>query len=150
MSKSNVIADADRESILLADGVYKNCLDQFNLEIQSIDNLIENYPDDEAWSHTLVNSKSNCVTLIAQMPGQGNRRHFHPAWDEWWLIIQGEWEWEIEGVVKAVKTGDFVFIERNRKHKITAAGSGQSIRMAVSRADVDHVYDPEDYNSSSL
>ena len=24
-------------------------------------------------------------------------RHYHPDWNEWWYIYEGEWEWEIEG-----------------------------------------------------
>ena len=44
---------------------------------------------------------------------------------------------------KIVKKGDVVFIERNRKHKITAIGNEIAIRLAVSRADVEHVYPGE-------
>ena len=36
-------------------------------------------------------------------------------------------------------------INRNRKHKITAVGKKMAIRLAVSRADVDHVYDSDNY-----
>ena len=74
------------------------------------------------------------------MPGEGNRLHYHTDWDEWWYIIKGTWEWYVEGVSMKVTQGDVVFIERNKKHKITAVGPGQSIRLAVSREDVDHVY----------
>ena len=41
--------------------------------------------------------------------------------------------------------GDVVFIERFRKHKITAMGDSIAIRMAISRADVDHIYAPDNY-----
>ena len=40
-----------------------------------------------------------------------------------------------------VKEGDIVFIERNKRHKITAAGNQQAIRLAVSRDDIDHIYE---------
>jgi len=86
--------------------------------------------------------------LIAQMPGEGNRMHFHPDWDEWWYIIEGEWEWTIDGEAKVVRQGEVGFIKRGRRHKITAVGEGMSIRLAVSRNDVDHVYDPEDYTAN--
>ena len=36
-----------------------------------------------------------------------------------------------------------MFIEKNKKHKITAAGQESAIRLAVSRADVPHIYDTE-------
>ena len=50
---------------------------------------------------------------------------------------------EIEGQVTSVAQGDIVFIQNNRKHKITAAGNSRAIRMAVSRADVAHIYESE-------
>ena len=80
------------------------------------------------------------MTIICQLPGEGNRRHYHPDWNEWWYIYEGEWEWEIEGEKKIVKEGDIVFMEKNRVHKITASGSKRAIRFAVSRSDVAHVF----------
>jgi len=139
------IYDADRLRILLDDGVTNNTMFEFNKEIASIDRIIESNPDDVCWSHTLINSKSNSATLIAQMPGEGNRMHYHADWDEWWHILKGEWEWFIEGEAVRVKKGDMVFIERNKVHKITAMGDGQAIRLAVSREDVDHIYTTENY-----
>jgi CMP-N-acetylneuraminic acid synthetase/quercetin dioxygenase-like cupin family protein len=139
------IADADRKRILVMDGVNQNNMHDFNKERVHIPEIIEKNGRDKSWSHTLINSPSNSATIIAQMPGEGNRMHHHPLWDEWWYIIEGEWEWLVEGVQKIVKHGDLVFIERNRKHQITALGSKMSIRLAVSREDVDHVYDEKDY-----
>ena len=60
------------------------------------------------------------------------------------MYIIHEWEWIVEGVPKSIKKDD-VFISRNKKHKITAKGDKMSIRMAVSREDVDHVYDFESF-----
>ena len=141
----NLILDSDRERILQKDGVVRNIMSKFNREISSIDNIIRENGETNSWSYTLVNSKSNCATLIAQMPGEGNRKHYHSDWDEWWYIIKGEWEWNIEGTPKIVKKGDLVFIERNRVHKITATGNKMAIRLAVSRSDVDHIYQEEDF-----
>ncbi len=143
--KNQLVADADRERILNEDGVKDNSLFDFNKEIVTVNKILEKKPTNISWSHTLINSSSNCVTLIAQMPGEGNRRHHHPEWDEWWYIVKGEWIWNIEGEERKVKEGDIVFIERNRIHKITASGKDIAIRLAVSRADVDHVYEKEDY-----
>ena len=139
------IYDADRLRILLDDGVDNNTMHEFNKERVSIDGIIASNPEDSCWSHTLINSKSNSATLIAQMPGEGNRMHYHADWDEWWHILKGEWEWFIEGQAVRVKKGDMVFIERNKIHKITAVGDGQAIRLAVSREDVDHIYTSENY-----
>lgn len=143
-------SDADVPTILQMDGVSSMCLDKANQEIVSIEAIINSYGTDKSWSHTVINSPSNSSTLICQMPGEGNRRHHHPDWDEWWYIVDGEWEWHIEGEIKKVKKGDIVFIERNRKHQIKASGTKAAIRLAVSRYDVAHEYDEKDYSKSNL
>lgn len=144
-------SDANVERILTMDGVGLVRLNAANQEVANIPALIAAYGEDRSWSHTVINSPSNSATLISQLPGEGNRRHYHPDWDEWWFIIDGEWDWEIEGKVRRIVKGDVVFIGRNRKHKITAAGTRPAIRLAVSRYDVDHVYEQVDYiNENSL
>ena len=140
------IYDADVAQILEGDGVRKNNQLSYNLEKVSLQKLIDKYGRKESWSHTVINSPSNSATLIAQLPGEGNRMHYHHDWDEWWYILEGEWEWLVEGQKKQILAGEVIFIERNRKHKITAAGDKMAIRLAVSRYDVDHVYTQEDYN----
>ena len=141
----NKIYDANREIILVEDGVKKNEMFNYNKEKVSIDKIIQSNSKTKSWSHTVINSPSNSATLIAQMPGEGNRMHYHHDWDEWWYIIQGQWEWLVEGEKKEINAGEVVFIERNRVHKITAAGNKMAIRLAVSREDVDHVYTKDDY-----
>ena len=132
--------EADVPDILRKDGVINNNLFSSNQEIVNLGTILEDAPE-PSWSHRVVDSDSNSATIICQKPGEGNREHHHPDWNEWWYIIDGEWEWEIEGVKKIVRSGDFVFIEKNRKHKITATGTKPAIRLAVSRSDVEHVYD---------
>ena len=127
------------------DGVNQNNMNSFNKEKVSINEIIEVNGRNKSWSHTVVNSLSNSATLIAQMPVEGNRLLYHSNWDEWLYIVEGQWEWIVDGLSKKVKQGDVIFIERNRKHKITALGNKMAIRLAVSRQDVDHVYEHEVY-----
>ena len=141
------IFDADVGRILKGDGVKVNVQDSANLEKVKINDIIESYGREKSWSHTVINSQSNSATLIGQLPGEGNRMHYHHDWDEWWYIIEGEWEWLIEGKKKIVRQGDVVFINRNMRHMITAAGDKMAIRLAVSRYDVDHVYTENDYKN---
>ena len=138
-------SDADVPRILKMDGVNDFIGNQCNQEVVNIPLIIKQMGKEQSWSYTVVNSPSNSATLICQLPGEGNRLHHHPDWDEWWYIIEGEWEWLVDGVVKTIVKNDLVFIERNRQHKITAKGEKVAIRLAVSRYDVDHVYDVDDY-----
>lgn len=144
-NKSDLKSDANVPNILKQDGVSQSVFNMANQEISSVPELIEKYGRKSSWSHTLVDTESNSATLICQLPGEGNRRHYHPDWNEWWFIVEGAWEWEIEGEKKIIKQGDLVFLKKNRKHKITARGERVAIRIAVSRYDVAHVYDNNDY-----
>jgi len=138
--KNNEHIEVDVPSILEKDGVKTNDLFDSNKEVVSLDAILSEKPSDYSWSKRVIDTDSNSMTIIAQMPGEGNRRHYHPDWNEWWYIVQGEWEWEIEGEIKRIKAGDIVMVEKRRIHKITAVGDKMAIRMAVSRADVEHIY----------
>ena len=63
-------------------------------------------------------------------------------------MINNEWEWIIEGEKKRIKAGEVIFIERNKRHKVTAVGNKMAVRLAVSRYDVDHVYTERNYKKS--
>ena len=135
-----ISSEVDVPSILEKDGVLKNDLFDVNNEIVSVKEILKKQPTDSSWSKRVIDSDSNSMTIIAQMPGEGNRKHYHPDWNEWWYIFAGEWEWEVEGKSKVVKQGDVVYIEKNRVHKITATGDKQAIRFATSRSDVAHIF----------
>ena len=140
MSQRKERIEVDVPKILKKDGVIKNNFENENLPLNNIDKIIENQDNSVSWSYRVVNTENNSATVISQLPGEGNRRHYHPNWNEWWFIIQGEWLWEIEGKEILVKKGDIVFIEKNKVHKILAVGNKPAIRLAVSRADVPHIY----------
>ncbi len=128
------------KQILKKDGVVNNDFSKENQLITNIKELLDQKKSLKNWSHRLVNTESNSATLICQMPGEGNRRHYHSNWNEWWLILDGKWEFEIENKKKILKKNDLILIKKNKIHKITAVGKKPAIRLAVSRGDVDHIY----------
>ena len=136
-------SEVDVPSVLDKDGVKFNDLHNVNKGIVNVNEIINLLNNHTSWSKRLINTESNSMTLISQQPGEGNRRHYHPDWNEWWYIIDGQWEWEIEGEEKIVKKGDVVFMPKGKWHKITAVGDRPAIRMAVSREDVVHAYSDE-------
>ena len=115
----------------------------FEAENQTIVNAMEiiSAADSESWIRRVVNTNSNSCCLISQQPGEGNRRHFHPSWNEWWYIVDGDWDFEIANKHYRIKKNDIVFIPKNTWHKITAVGDKPAVRLAVSRGDVKHGYD---------
>lgn len=133
-------SEVDVPSILAKDGVMNNNLHDANKEIVSVNDIRASFDSSTSWSHRVVNTENNSATIIHQQPGQGNRRHYHPDWNEWWFIIDGEWIWEIAGEKKLIKKDDIVFIQKGVVHRIEATGDKPAIRLAVSREDVAHVY----------
>ena len=114
-----------------------------NLPLSDIEEIIENEDNSVSWCRRIVNTENNSATLISQLPGEGNRLHYHPNWNEWWYIIKGQWQWQINQSKMTVKEGEMVFIPKNTWHKITAIGDKPAVRLAVSREDVEHVYKNE-------
>lgn len=133
--------EVDVPSILAKDGVNTNDLHSANSEVPvNVKEIISSFDDTVSWSKRVINTENNSATLIHQMPGEGNRAHYHPEWNEWWYIVDGKWEWDIEGEKVVVEKDDIVFIPKNKVHHITAIGDRPAIRLAVSREDVAHVY----------
>tara|TARA_B100000575_G_C23106726_1_gene638861 strand:+ start:634 stop:1050 length:417 start_codon:yes stop_codon:yes gene_type:complete len=128
------------KSILKKDGVINNDFSNENNLINNISKILKDKKNKKNWSYRLINTESNSATLICQQPGEGNRRHYHSNWNEWWLIVDGTWQFEIENEKKILKKNDIILIKKNKIHKITAIGKKPAIRLAVSRGDVDHIY----------
>jgi len=134
--------DDDVNSVLIKDGVDIIDLETFeNRPCVSIDEVSAKYGD-KTWAARVVYNERFGGVLIRQFPGEGNRLHYHPDADECWVILEGEWEWFIEGEgTKSVKKNDIVLVKKNTKHKITCIGDKPGIRFAITKPDVDHVYE---------
>lgn len=133
-------AETDVPDILRRDGVISNDMENENKPLVNLKKIIDSQDNSKSWSRRVVNTENNSATLISQMPGEGNRLHHHNDWNEWWYIVAGEWQWEIEGDKIIVKEGDVVFINKNKWHKITAIGNKPAVRLAVSKDKVAHIY----------
>src|SRR6266508_381490 len=48
------------------------------------------------WTEKVVVNDQIVGTLICQPPGHPTDRHYHLS-DEWWVVLEGEIDWEIEG-----------------------------------------------------
>ena len=143
-SRKAEAAEVDVPTILKRDGVMRSDFDHENQPVTDIQQLLETQDSSTSWCYRVINTESNSATLISQLPGEGNRLHYHPDWNEWWYILRGKWKWEIAGQERVIEPGQLVFMPKNVWHKITAIGDGPAVRLAVSRADVAHVYRSED------
>lgn len=94
------------------------------------------------WSEALVLTDDIQAFLIGHAPGQPNDTHYH-LHDEWWVVVQGEIDWHIEGAAETIhaRAGDFVFGPKNRWHHIEPVGRELTIRIAINARGEFHRYD---------
>jgi len=137
-----MIHDDDVNNVLQKDGVDLIDLSTFeNNTCTSVEEVKERFGD-SYWATRLVYNERFGGVLIRQYPGDGNRMDYHSDADECWVIIEGEWEWFIEGKgTQTVRENDIVLVQRNTRHKITCVGDKPGIRFAITKPDVDHIYD---------
>jgi mannose-6-phosphate isomerase-like protein (cupin superfamily) len=87
------------------------------------------------WVEKIVVNDQVVGTLICQPPGHATDRHYHLV-DEWWVVVEGEIDWEIEGHAEPVRAraGDLVFAPARHFHHICPTGQTPSIRLAITPA----------------
>ena len=95
------------------------------------------------WATRIIADERQLVTLIATPPGGGNRPHWHRDFDEWWVVLGGQLEWELTGgtVFRARRT-DIVWVPRGTVHHIRAVGEELSLRLAVAMPPAMHYFSP--------
>ena len=137
-------SDSDVISVLSDDGLPQESLKNFflyqNSTTVSIGELREKLGLG-SWAARIAYNDRFGGVVIQQQSGEGNRKHYHPDADENWVIIDGEWEWWIEGQgTRKVKKNDIIVVPAKTWHKITCV-KGPGIRYAITQPDVEHVYE---------
>src|SRR4030095_8146057 len=71
------------------------------------------------WGEKVVVNEQMSGTLICQPPGHDTDRLYHLT-DEWWVVLEGEIDWQIEGRTEIVhaRAGDIVFAPARHYHHI--------------------------------
>ncbi len=135
------VIDSNLTNVLSRDGVDEVVVGSLeNLTTISVEELRKKMGSG-SWAARLVKNDRFGGVIIQQLPGEGNRLHYHPDDDECWVILAGEWEWYIDGEgTKNVSQNDIVVVQKGVKHKITCIGEKPGIRFAITAPDVTHVY----------
>ena len=101
-----------------------------NLNFVNLQEIKEAYGE-PPWEHPLMRTDGMWVSVHCMPPGMRTRVEYHDNSDECWTVLEGETQWEIEGVgTIRVKPGDFVLCEHGRAHRMTVLGDVPSIRLA--------------------
>lgn len=139
--KRDEIHDDNVTNVLKDDGVATIELEAFeNLTVTCLADIKKKFGA-PPWAVRIVYNNRFGGVLICQNPGEGNRMHYHPDAAECWVIMEGEWEWEIDGQgTQKVKKDDIVLVPQEVRHRIKCVGDKPGIRFAVTKPDVDHIY----------
>jgi quercetin dioxygenase-like cupin family protein len=137
--------DSDVKRVLTNDGLDPATLDIFhkyeNNTTVSLSSLRKELGMG-SWAVRIAYNDRFGGVIIQQQPGEGNRKHYHPDADENWVIMDGEWEWWIDGQgTKTVKTGDIIVVPAKVWHHIKCVGMTPGVRYAITQPDVNHVYE---------
>ena len=116
-----------------------------NLIHTSYEWMLERHGTDSNWGEVVLLDQRNRINFIHSMPGVSNNPHWHPDFDEWWVVLKGELEWEV-GKREPFRAGpgDVVFVERGYRHKITTVSDESSVRLAVTTPASIHIFDGEE------
>ena len=92
---------------------------------------------DAPWAHPLIRLPRCWATLICQQPTPKPRGHWHPDSDEWWLVLAGDIEWDVEGIgVFRARPGDCLCVPRGHAHRIRVLGDRPAIRLTIHNPDI--------------
>jgi len=95
-----------------------------------------------SWAVRIALNERFGGVVIQQNPGEGCRKHYHPEADENWVIMDGCFEWWIDGQgTKKVKTNDIIVVPKGTWHQIKCVGDSIGVRYAITKPDVGHVYE---------
>ena len=137
-------ADSDVKNVLTEDGLPQEALATFhqyeNKTTVNLDDLRSELGM-TSWAVRIAYNDRFGGVVIQQQSGEGNRKHYHPHADENWVILDGEWEWWIDGKgTQVVKKHDIIVVPKNVWHHIKCI-KGPGVRYAITQPDVEHVYE---------
>lgn len=94
--------------------------------------LVERNGTTSNWAEVAVLDERNYATYTHEMPGTSSDSTSHQNERRWWVVLQGQVEWEVDGEETVTAgPGDVVFIEQGKGYATATAGDGPSIRITI-------------------
>lgn len=94
-----------------------------------------------AWTETIVNDDHLRAEYIAMAPGTKIAPRFHPDTREWWVIVDGEIRFDIEGQDSFIaKKGSMVQVPLQTIYSMESVGDQPSLRFEVNIAKAKTLY----------
>ena len=93
-----------------------------------------------SWSYPFVINGQDQVCLIQQIKNDSCRRHHHITKAEFWIVLRGEFQWQIKNEKINVKEGEIIRLVPGETHVITCKSEEPGIRLAMGGAGMEHIY----------
>ena len=137
--------DSDVVNVLKNDGVEQVSWEQMRRYENTTSINLEQLREElgmGSWAVRIAFNDRFGGVIIQQQPGEGNRKHYHPDADENWVVMEGEWEWWIDGQgTKRVKENDVIVVPKKPWHQIKCVGDSVGVRYAITKPNVEHIYE---------
>ena len=137
--------DSDVVNVLKNDGVKQVSWEQMRRYENTTSINLEQLREElgmGSWAVRIAFNDRFGGVIIQQQPGEGNRKHYHPDADENWVVMEGEWEWWIDGQgTKRVKENDVIVVPKKTWHQIKCVGDSVGVRYAITKPNVEHIYE---------
>ncbi len=103
-----------------------------NLIHTKLSAFIERNGTSSNWVEVAVSDSRNYGTYTFEMPDTVSETTTHENENRWWVVLQGQIEWAVDGEdVVIARLGDVVFVEKGKAYSITTTGSEPSIRITI-------------------
>jgi mannose-6-phosphate isomerase-like protein (cupin superfamily) len=106
-----------------------------------LSDLKAKYKGKADWREVIVNDDHLHAEYLSMGPGGRVSRRFHPDTREWWVVMEGEIRFEIEGQQPLVATkGSMVQVPMQTIYSMETVGDGPSLRFEVNIAKAKTLY----------
>ncbi len=106
-----------------------------------LSDLKAKYKGKADWREVIVSDDHLHAEYVSMGPGGKVSRRFHPDTREWWVVMEGEIRFEIEGQQPLVATkGSMVQVPMQTIYSMETVGDGPSLRFEVNIAKAKTLY----------
>lgn len=106
----------------------------------SINEIIEKMGSNKSWSFPIMVYGQDQACIIQQQKGESCRNHYHITKSEFWVVLQGEFEWILNDKNIKVKKGEFMRLRPGEVHTIKCISAEPGIRFAMGGKYMEHIY----------
>ena len=110
-----------------------------NLRIARHSEIMGRHGEGERWAAQLVEDGRNRAVWISGPPGTTPDTHIHPDFNEWWIALDGQTQWQIGQYEPVVSNwGDIIMAPAGFAHDIRPKEGVQAIRFGVTHPNSNH------------